>query len=80
MELLICQTRIPMLKDKKVFVFFDEVTFYLHELVNIHNIRYWCETNPCVTIESSVKSLKLNICYAMSKTQLIGPFFFEDNA
>ena len=67
-----------MLKDKKVF-FSGEVTFYLHELVNKHNIRYWCETNPRVTIESAVKSLKLNVCYAMSKIQLIGPFFFEDN-
>ena len=56
--------------------FSDEVTFYLHELVNKHNIRYWCETNPRVTIESAVKSLKLNVGYTMSKTQLIGPFLF----
>jgi len=49
-----CQTLIPMLEeddnDMQNNVFFsDEATFYLNGLVNKHNIRYWCETNPYAT-------------------------------
>ena len=73
-----CKTLIPMLETRKLF-FSHKVAFYLHELVNKHDIRYWCETNPRVTIELVMKSTKLNICCAMSKNQLIRPFFFEDD-
>ena len=40
------RTVIPMLEDRKVS---NEATFYLHQLANKHNIRYWCETNPRIT-------------------------------
>ncbi|CAF3484969.1 unnamed protein product [Rotaria socialis] len=56
-----------------------EVTFYLNGLVNKHNVRYWPETNPHVTIETVMKSPKLNVWCAISKNQLVGPYFFEDD-
>ena len=52
------QSLILMLETRK-FIFSDEATFYLHELINKHNIRHSCETNPRVAIESVMKS-KLN--------------------
>jgi hypothetical protein len=77
-----CTILIPMLQDKNTqenLFFSDEATFYLHGLVNKHNIRYWSESNPHVTIETVMKSPKLNVWCAMSKNHLIGPFFFEDD-
>ena len=66
-----CQTLIPMLEDNNTqesLLFSDEATFYLHGLVNKHNIRYGCEKNPRVTIESIMKSpAKLKVWCAMSK-------------
>ena len=77
-----CKTLIPMLQDKNIeenIFFSDEATFYLNGLVNKHNVRYWSEDNPHETIETAMKSPKLNVWCAMSKNQLIGPFFFEDD-
>ncbi|CAF1680033.1 unnamed protein product, partial [Adineta ricciae] len=56
-----CKTLIPMLQDK----------------INKHNVRYWSEDNPHATIETVMNSPKLNVWCAMSRTHLIGPFFFE---
>ncbi len=75
-----CKTLIPMLQDKSIqenIFFSDEATFYLHGLVNKHNVRYWSEDNPHATIETVMNSPKLNVWCAMSRTHLIGPFFFE---
>ena len=50
-----------MLEDndtQESLLFSSEATFYLHGLVNKHNIRYQCETNSRVIIESIMKSLK----------------------
>ena len=47
-----CQTLTPMQEDndtQESLFFSDEVTFYLHQLVNKYNIRYWCETTSRVT-------------------------------
>ena len=64
--------------DTQESLFFpDETTFCLHRLVNKHNIICGYEMNPLVTIESIMKSPKLNVWCAISKDQLIGPFFFE---
>ena len=59
-----CKTLIQMLEDndtQESLFLSDEATFYLHGLVNKYNIRYWCETNPRVTIELVMKSPKLNV-------------------
>ena len=53
---------------KKVYFFSDEATFYLRVLVNKYNIRYWCETNSHVTIESVTKSPKLNVWVPSQKS------------
>ena len=57
----------------------DEAIFYLHRLVNKHNVRYWSEDDPRATIERVTNSPQLNVWCARSETQLIGPFFFEDD-
>ena len=77
-----CETVIPMLEDKDMqnnLFFSDEATFYLNGLVNKHNVRYWSESNPHVTNETVMHSPKLNVWCAMSKDQLIGPYFFDDD-
>mgnify|MGYP001047299604 CR=1 FL=1 len=77
-----CKTLISMLANHDIqenLFFSDEATFYLDGLVNKHNIRYWSESNPHATIETVMKSPKVNVWCAMSKNQLIGPFFFEDD-
>ena len=58
-----CKILIPMLDDNDTRGLFlsDEAAFYLYGLVNKHNIRHGCETNPRITIESVMKSPKLNI-------------------
>ena len=53
-RLEMCKTLIPMLEDKQIqqnLFFSNEATFYLNGLVNKHNVRYWSDTNPHVTIE-----------------------------
>ena len=75
-----CKTLIPMLEDNQIqqnLFFSDEATFYLNGLVNKHNVRYWSDTNPHVTIESVMKSPKLNVWCAMSKNQSVGPYFLK---
>ncbi|CAF3282756.1 unnamed protein product [Rotaria socialis] len=65
-----CKTLIPMLEDNHIqqnLFLSDEATFYLNGLVNKHNVRYWSETNPHVTIETIMKFPKLNVLCAMSK-------------
>ena len=77
-----CKTLIPMLKDNQIqqnLFFSNEATFYLNGLINKHNVRYWSDMNPHVTIETVMKSPKLNVWCAMSKNQLVGEYFFEDD-
>ncbi|CAF1581905.1 unnamed protein product [Rotaria sp. Silwood1] len=77
-----CKILIPMLQDNAIqgnIFFSDEAVFYLHGLVNKHNIRYWSESNPNVTIETVMKSPKINVWCAMSKYRLIGPFYFQED-
>ncbi|CAF1482110.1 unnamed protein product [Rotaria magnacalcarata] len=76
------KTLISMLEDSHMqenLFFSDEATFYVSGLVSKHNIRYWSETNPHVTIETVMNSPKLNVWCAMSKSKLLGPYFFEDD-
>ncbi|CAF3800897.1 unnamed protein product [Rotaria socialis] len=70
-----CKTFIPMLEDSHMqenLFFSDEATFYMGGLVSKHNIRYWSETSPHVTIEIVMNSPKLNVWCAMSKNKLLG--------
>jgi hypothetical protein len=59
-----CKVLIPILQDNAIqenLFFSDEAVFYLHGLVNKHKIRYWSESNPNVTIETAMKSPKVNV-------------------
>jgi hypothetical protein len=51
----------------------------LNGVVNKDNIIYCSETNPHVAIATVMKSPKLKVSRAMSKNQLVGPYFFEDD-
>jgi hypothetical protein len=77
-----CNILLPLLTDNnnKGNIFFsDEAAFHLNGLVNKHNVRYWSEENPHVTIKTVMQSPKINVWCAMSETRLIGPFFFNDD-
>lgn len=59
-----CRTLIPMLEDSDTqedVYFSDEAAFHLNGFVKKHNIRYWSETNPNVTIGTVSNSSKLNV-------------------
>ncbi len=77
-----CKTLMPMLEDNHIqenLFFSDQAIFYLNGSVNKDNVRYWSEINPHVTIETVMKSPKVNVWCAMSKNELVKPFFFEDD-
>ena len=59
--------------------FTDEATFHTSGRVHRHNVRIWGEENPHVTQELARDSPKVNVWAGMFKTQLIGPFFFEED-
>ncbi|CAF3832996.1 unnamed protein product [Rotaria magnacalcarata] len=71
--------KVQFVQELEFSFFSDEATFYLRGLVNKHNIRYWCENNPHVSVETVMNSPKLNVWCAMSKNQIIGSFFFDDD-
>ena len=72
---------IPILEDQandgNIF-FSDESCFHLSGLVNKHNCRIWSTNNPHFTVETAMNSAKVNVWCAMSRTQIIGPYFFVD--
>ena len=75
-----CKTLISMLQNKSIRgnFFSDEATFHLYRLVNKHNVKYWSEDTARATIETVMNSSKLNVWCLISKTQLIGPFYFKN--
>lgn len=58
--------------------FLDESTFYISGAVNKHNCRTWATNKLFTTIEAAMNSLKVNVWCAMSNTQIIGSYSFED--
>lgn len=60
-------------------VFSDEATFHVNGKVNRHNVRIWGTNNPYTIIEHERDSPKVNVFCATSKTQVYGPFFFNEN-
>ena len=72
---------IPILEDQAnddIIFFSDESCFPVSGLVNKHNCRIWSTNNPNITLETAMNSAKVNVWCAMSRTQIIGPYFFED--
>lgn len=72
---------IPILEDPENngnTFFSDESTFFTSGLVNKHKCRIWAQNNPHITMESAMKSAKVNVWCAMSNKEIIDPYFFED--
>ena len=70
-----CETLEPMLlndHNEENFFFSYEAAFHLNGLINKHNVRYWCETNPNIQLETVMKFPKVNVWCAMSSKRLIG--------
>jgi transposase len=66
-------------RDHDGMIFFsDEANFHVSGVVNKHNCRIWSESNPHATYEVAVNSPKVCVWCAMSNTQIIGPFFFDE--
>ena len=63
----------------KRLVFSDEATFHTNGKVNWHNVCIWGEENPHASIEHERDSPKVNVFCAISKNNVLGPFFFEGN-
>lgn len=60
--------------------FSDECTFFLHGLVNRHNMRYWCDENPHeFRTEHTQHPQKLNVWAGFLGDNIIGPFFIPGN-
>ncbi len=55
--------------------FSDESTFYIFVIVNKHNCRIWATNNPYTIIEVDMNSAKINVWFAISNKQIIGPYF-----
>ena len=77
-----CRTLLPILQDFEIqenIFFLDEASFHMNGFVDKHNIRYLCESNPHKTLGRVMISPKRRVWCALSKNQLIGPFFFGDD-
>ena len=59
------QTLIPMLETRRFRFFPMKLLSIYMGLLNKHNIRYCCQTNPHVTIQSVMKSPELRVCCAL---------------
>ena len=74
---------LPLLTESRnknnIFCSAEAAVFHLNDLVNQHDVRYWSEENPRVTIETVMQSAKVHICCSMSESGVIGPYFFVDD-
>ena len=60
--------------------FSDECSFFLNGLVNRHNSRYGCDTNPRMFQEAHTQHPeKLNVWAGIYGNSLVGPFFIPGN-
>jgi hypothetical protein len=59
-------------------MFSDETTFYVSGRVNRHTCRIWGSENPHVIREIERGSANANVWYALSCSEVLGPFFFPE--
>jgi len=65
--------------DNMVLFMSDEAHFHLNGYVNKQNCRYWSPVNPQQLHEEPLHTPKVTVWCAIGATQIIGPYFFEDN-
>ncbi|CAI9719875.1 Hypothetical predicted protein [Octopus vulgaris] len=62
-------------------LWFSDVSLFHHSgRVNRHNCRIWGKSKPTEILEHERDSPKLVVWYSMSRSGLIGPFFFRDTS
>lgn len=64
--------------DEEILMFSDEAHFHLDGFVNKQNFRYWSSTNPEQLHERPLHSPKVTVWCGVTKTCVIGPYFFEE--
>ena len=52
--------------------------FYLNNIVNKHNYRFWEMEKPNFHYEKPLHNNKITVWVALSSAGVIGPFFFEE--
>jgi|UniRef100_A0A2S2QFU9 hypothetical protein len=65
--------------DNMVLFMSDETHFHLNGYVNKQNCHYWSPVNPQQLHEEPLHTPKVTVWCAKSATQIIGPYFIEDN-
>ena len=58
--------------------FSDEFHFYLNNIVNKQNCRFWGTEKPNFHYEKPLHDDKITVWVALSSAGVIGPFFFEE--
>ena len=56
----------------------DEAHFHLNGYVNSQNCCVWATENPKVCVQSALYSQKTTVWCAISRSGIIGPFFFHE--
>lgn len=69
---------IDLMTDEKIFMMSDEAHFHLDGYVNKQNFRYWSITNPEELHERPLHSPKVTVWCGVTKSCVIGPYFFEE--
>ncbi len=73
---------LPILHDpfwgKRIY-FSDECTFQVSGRVHKHNCRIWGYEKPNQVSEEPLHSEKVNVWCAISATDIIGPYFFDED-
>lgn len=80
-RILFCNTMKKILDDDPDIQLFmsDEAHFHLNGEVNKQNCRYWAQNNPSELHQQPLHSEKVTAWAAVSKSCVIGPYFFEEN-
>lgn len=80
-RILFCNTMKEILdKDPDIHLFMsDEAHFHLNGVVNKQNCRYWAQNNPRELHQRPLHSEKVTVWAAVSKSCVIGPYFFEED-
>lgn len=65
--------------DNIILFMSDEAHFHLNGMVNQQNCRYWASENPKLMHETPLHSPKVTVWCAVTGTDVIGPYFFQDD-